>query len=368
MQLIKPILTPELERHTTSAGVVRSKAYPVQTYRALVEHIARLAYLNKNHLLFFRGQTSEYRREKGGVTFYPTIYRGVPFSREEMDARFRSLEGASQRLRDLFRRGQIDGHEDITRKKLVQWSILQHYGVCPTPLIDLTQSIRVACSFAQRTDGRSGFVYVFGLPYMTNRISSNSEQDLVLVRLLSICPPAALRPYFQEGYLAGTADITTECEDQSELDFNRRLIAQFEIPTPGAFWGRGLSRVGDSELFPSDDSIQKLCSSIEISIKAVGEDEPEALGAFMAAWTALEQLLVSRAQIYEERIFRLGQALGTLRRRGVLSSPVLDEIDSLRKLRNRVVHGPEPPMPATLRQAVDRVRQIRTSVQDERLG
>lgn len=48
--------------------------------------------------------------------------------------------------------------------------------------------------------------------------------------------------------------------------------------------------------------------------KAVGDAEPEALGSFMAAWTALEQLLVSRAQMYGERVFRLGQALGTLRR------------------------------------------------------
>ena len=223
-------------------------------------------------------------------------------------------------------------------------------------------------AFAQRADGRSGFVYVFGLPYLTNRISANSEQDLVLIRLLSICPPSALRPYFQEGYLAGTADITTEYEDQSELDFNRRLIAQFEIPTLGGFWGRGLSRIGDSELFPSDDSIQKLCSSIEVSIRAGDEVAPEALGSFMAEWIALEQLLVTRAQMYEERIFRLGQALGTLRRRGVLSRSILDEIEYLRKLRNRVVHGPEYPLPTTLMQAVDRVRQIRTTMQNERLG
>jgi hypothetical protein len=365
LQPIQPILTPELERHTASAGVARSKPYPVQTYRALVEHIARLAYLNRDHLLFFRGQARDYRSKEGGATFYPTIYRGESLSREEMDARFRSLDAASQKLSALFRQGKIDGHADITRKKLVQWSILQHYEVCPTPLIDFTQSVRVACSFAQMGDGRSGFVYVFGLPYLTNRISSNSEQDLVLVRLLSICPPSALRPYFQEGYLAGTADITTEYEDQSELDFNQRLIAQFEIPTLAGFWGRGLSRIGDSELFPSDDSIQKLCSSIEISITAGDEVAREALGSFMAEWTALEQLLVARAQTHEGRVFRLGQALGTLRRRGVFSSSILDEIESLRKLRNRVVHGPEYPLPTTLRQAVDRVRQVRTAVQNE---
>ena len=62
----------------------------------------------------------------------------------------------------------------------------------------------------------------FGLPYITNRISVNSEQDLVNVRLLSICPPDALRPYFQEGYLAGTDEVTTDYDSKDELDFTKR--------------------------------------------------------------------------------------------------------------------------------------------------
>lgn len=64
-----------------------------------------------------------------------------------------------------------------------------------------------------------GYVYVFGFPYITNRISRNSEHDLINVRLLSICPPTALRPYFQEGYLAGTDEVTTNFDSKSELDF-----------------------------------------------------------------------------------------------------------------------------------------------------
>ena len=47
----------------------------------------------------------------------------------------------------------------------------------------------------------SAFVYVFGLPYYHNRISIDSEHDLVNIRLLSIMPPEALRAYFQEGFL-----------------------------------------------------------------------------------------------------------------------------------------------------------------------
>ena len=366
MREITPILTPELERHTKSSGVVHSEPYPVQRYGELVEHVARLAYLNKDHLLFYRGQGGKYLNKAGGATFYPAIYRGDQLGREAINDRFRTLDRGCQKLRDLFSRARIDGHQEITRKRLVQWSILQHYQVCPTPLIDFTQSIRVTCSFAQNADGgRKGYVFVFGLPYMTNRISSNSEHDLVLIRLLSICPPAALRPYFQEGYLAGTADITSEYDDKSELDFNRRLIAQFEIPTQTAFWGRGLSRVGDDELFPPEDSIKNLCSSIELDTRAAGQPEPEALGTFMAAWTALEQLLVARAQQYGERVLTLGQALRVLRRHEPLPLPAFEEIDRLRKVRNRAVHGPEPLLPSTLKQATELVEQIRGRLQHE---
>ena len=126
-----------------------------------------------------------------------------------------------------------------------------------TPLIDFTHSPRVACSFALRgKDEGQAYVFVFGLPYVTNRISFNSEQDTVIVRLLSICPPMALRPYFQEGYLVATTDVAADYEDKNELDFNRRLIAKFSIPTTDNFWGAGLRGLSEDELYPTHDEIE----------------------------------------------------------------------------------------------------------------
>ena len=86
-------------------------------------------------------------------------------------------------------------------------------------------------------------MFVFGLPYITNRISIDSEQDAVVVRLPSICPPEALRPYYQDGDLAGTDKITMEYASKDELDFNRRLIAKFQIRRGASFWPRGFSPV-----------------------------------------------------------------------------------------------------------------------------
>jgi len=360
---ITPTLTPELERHT-SGDVVRGDAYPARRYDDIVKHIARLSYLNKDYLLFYRGQGVQFRNKAGGLTFYPTVYRGDALDRANVKGRFRLLDVASQRLRESFLKGSIDGHHEVSRKRLVQWSILQHYQVVATPLLDLTHSIRVACSFAQlAATGRKCYVSVFGLPYVTNRISANSEHDLVLIRLLSICPPAAFRPYFQEGYLAGTSDETYDYEDKTELDFNRRLVAQFEIPATPTFWGSGMSRVPDVELFPPEDSIRDLCASIDVGVGP--GTEPESLGAFVAAWTGLEQVLVSRAQRHEDRVLTFGQALRDLRKKGHLPEPVLAELEQLRQLRNRAVHGRDRPSDADLRQAAERVEQLRRSRRDD---
>lgn len=64
-----------------------------------------------------------------------------------------------------FKAAKVEGHKELRQKRYIQWSILQHYEVVPTPLLDLTQSIRVACSFAQmRGTDSTCYVYVIGFP------------------------------------------------------------------------------------------------------------------------------------------------------------------------------------------------------------
>src|ERR1019366_4683269 len=143
------------------------------------------------------------------------------------------------------------------------WSILQHYEVAETPLLDVTHSLRVACSFAQlASSDQTCYVYALGFPYPTNRISINSEEDLVNIRLLSICPPDALRPYFQEGYMAGTADVTTNFDNKTELEFRNRLIAKFAIPRAGRFWNAGFEATPRTALYPPKDRVEILCRDV----------------------------------------------------------------------------------------------------------
>jgi hypothetical protein len=273
MREITPQLPENLKRHFRDA-VARSDAYPVATYNDLMRKIAELSYLNRDNLLFFRGQSEDFRNKAGASTLYPSIYRKNVLSKGRLEFEFALLKELSALLIEETRKVDRKSADEIRRRQYIQWSLIQHYGVHETPLLDLTQSLRVASSFAQsRPEPAQGFVYVLGLPYLPNGISINSEQEIVNVRLLSACPALAMRPYFQEGFLAGTPDLTDNYDDKNELDFNRRLVAKFAIPNDEAFWEGKPQGVPAALLFPGEDEdpMLRICSSLrEATMKNEG--------------------------------------------------------------------------------------------------
>jgi uncharacterized protein YutE (UPF0331/DUF86 family) len=357
MRRIEGQITKEILQFIGQKKLDKADAFPVSTYRQLVEHVAKLAYLNKDHLLFFRGQGVDYRNRVGASTFYPTIYRGDYLLQKEINNRFRLLEHASRKLREIFEDEKIQGYEELMWKKYIQWSILQHYEVCDTPLLDLTHSVRVACSFAQigSQDG-IGFIYAFGLPYIMNRVSHNSEHDIVNVRLLSICPPEALRPYFQEGYLAGTEDITNEYDSKDNLDFRNRLIAKFQIPGQSKFWGRGFSMIPASVLYPKGDRIGKLCNELSLELKS--QLLPGQLGEFLQEWAELETYLVTKARDREKRVFSIIEAINVLASAGAIERDLVYELHEMRKFRNMVIHEPKKISPEQIEDRITQVQKI----------
>ena len=319
-------------------AVGKSDGYEVTTFRRLVEIVAETAYLNKDYLLFFRGQNHDHKNKAGNSTFYPTIYRGDYLQQREVNYRFEILAGVSRMLVERFSEEKITGKDELRRKKLIQWSILQHYEVCATPLLDFTHSLRVAASFAQLgSKEKYAYVYAFGLPYLTNRISYNSEHDLVNVRLLSICPPEALRPYFQEGYLAGTEDIENVYDSKTELDFNNRLIVKFRIPATKKFWGSNFDPTPRTALYPKGDRIQAICSEIGEEVKK--DLQPGQIGEFLKGWAEIETFLMQQADMHKHRRSPL-EAIRRLRRLPAFNEELLFQIDRLRRFRNQLVHSP----------------------------
>lgn len=217
--------------------------FSIDSYSKLVELVGYLSFYNKNYVLLYRGQKQRHHYN-GKLSFLPTIYRknGEELTNESLQERFRSLRQLTEQINKLPELQKVFTAIDDSDKEIVLQSIIQHYHSefkksipnIGTPFLDFTQSLRVAYSFAGLDDKYKPtkanghvYVYIFGFPYLPKYIWS--ENNMTIIRLLSICPALALRPFFQEGYLASKGKIT-DCKDIEKCDFNRQLIAEVEIP------------------------------------------------------------------------------------------------------------------------------------------
>ena len=152
----------------------------------------------------------------------------------------------------------------------IRWAIIQHYEICETPLVDLTSSLRVACSFALNKSQEGGYVFVLGFPAINGSIPYSVEEELLIVRLSSICPTDAQRPYYQEGYLVGTFPTQIQVLDgkKSNFDVARRLIAKYKIPNEG-FGDKDFSNIPHGALFPSNDKLELICYDIKNKVYGI---------------------------------------------------------------------------------------------------
>lgn len=338
MTRLRPFFTGKAaESIPDSARVAKGEPIRIDTFTALLGEVAWLSSMYPHQWLFFRGQATDYVNRNGSSTLYPSIYRGEQLSRAEVVARFDVLESACSHLIEQLSGLTKRSYADLKRRKLIQWSVLQHYEICLTPLLDVTQSLRVACSFAiRRSTTSSGFVYILALPFVRNRISIDSEEDIVNVRLLSICPPEAKRPHFQEGFVIGTPDVMTDYDNKSELDFNRRLVAKFEIPVGQEFWGDGSDAIPEYLLYPENDLVLDRSMEIRDSIGKMARAGD--VGTFVMNWSKVEAALRFRADTPRERVVPIGRSIENLLEKGLIDRTTALKIENLRSIRNRIVH------------------------------
>jgi hypothetical protein len=158
----------------------------------------------------------------------------------------------------------------VGRDQLARWAIIQHYDVGKTPLLDVTQSPLVACSFAflesQQQNASHFYFYVLGVPQISGAITISPTAELQIVRLNSVCPPDTMRPHFQEGYLVCTYPTVDSYEKMSaytreEMDCAQRLIAKFRVVANESFWGTSFRRLDRTALYPTETS--GLCTALD---------------------------------------------------------------------------------------------------------
>lgn len=255
----------------TVSKIRKGDGFPVNTFRQLINEVARVTIHNKQYEMFYRGQNRDYKNcqskfykdKDQKTTIFPTICR--PEKKEDGSYKYsikqEMVKRRYQELHEIVRRLTSPQQEPVE----YYYTLLQHYELCPTPLIDITQSLRVAATFALM--GSSiGYLYVFGLPYPNQSISIYHDLGIVLVKIQNLCPEMALRPRYQEGYLVGKYPYHQAKEVNDDL--SRRLVAKFKLDNrQGRFWDKDFTPMPEDVLFPKDDHIFKRLKPIVNNLK-----------------------------------------------------------------------------------------------------
>jgi hypothetical protein len=260
-----------LEATQTDAETASRLVWQVSSFTELIDAIAFLTSMNKRHVLLFRGQTQQHEP-------LPMLFRPQwrCFGTNDMltigpalrAAYWEQLHSIGNRVYEICTRTKfgLPRGQGLRETREVQWAVIQHYELWPTPLIDLTSSPRVAASFAlafkkgTAAAPQTGYLYAAGMPNLTGSIAFNIDEQLCLLRLQSACPPIAKRPHYQDGYLVGRFPIYNIDANEKlavKCNLRRRVVAKFKLIDKGTFWTDSFPMVDGSALYPSDDDLQE---------------------------------------------------------------------------------------------------------------
>ncbi|MDK4729201.1 FRG domain-containing protein [Rhizobium phaseoli] len=266
----------------SNQAIRAGKGHLVETYFELAKKVAELQFRNREHVLVFRGQAKDYltttskvRRSLIKARIFRLEGRRIP-SETVLEGRFKTLRRAEGELLTEYVSANLVGSDQLKRQRILRWAILQHYEVCGTPLLDVTHSLRIATSFAtHNNDSTQAFLFILGVPNLSGAVTASSEAGLQIIRLSSACPPDAIRPHIQEGFLLGeypeVSDFGVDSAYRySEMDFGRRLVAKFRF-NPKTFWkNENYPPASDKALYPAGhrDPLLEIAKSIRSKLNS----------------------------------------------------------------------------------------------------
>jgi hypothetical protein len=249
------------ERLDATVNRIRaSDGFLVTSFRQLVDEVANVTLSNKNYEMYYRGQTIDYKNNQ--AKYYENripktiIYSPICRPDKNIDGSYKySIQKSiiTNRYDNLQKMIElVDSRKSYFKE--YYYSLFQHYQIIPTPLIDITQSLRVATTFSLRKS-KTGYLYVLGLPYPNQSISYFTDLGIVLIKLQNICPIAAIRPRYQEGYLVGKFPIRPSKNNNDDLA--NRLVAKFYLDNNnGKFWDKYFQPMPEEILFPKNDKVE----------------------------------------------------------------------------------------------------------------
>jgi len=250
------------ERFDATVNRIRaSDGFNVKSFRMLIDEVASVTISNRNFEMFYRGQSRDYKNNSSPyyrdrtpkTTIFPTICRPNPKldGSPKYSIKTKLVESRYEQLEEMIKMVDTKGGSYLNE---YYYSLFQHYETLPTPLIDITQSLRVAATFALR-NSPTGYLYVLGLPYPNQSISYFSDLGIILIKLQNILQTTALRPRYQEGFLVGKYPIRpTKTEGD---DLANRMVAKFFLDnTDGKFWDKDFPPMPEEVLYPKNDKTE----------------------------------------------------------------------------------------------------------------
>jgi len=250
-------------KNTGQLCVISTSPLVPNNYSELCDLVAKLAYFNRRYVLFFRGQDKEYKFKSRFPTIYPNYFRKLLMKQNPADQLKKVLDENSNKLKRKIhvRKIRFHGSFYVVGNELLRFALLQHYEICDTPLIDLTQSLYVAASFAllppvgeDERGYREGIVYVIALPRNNKIYRDDVSDNIFLTNLVGITPPQAKRPYRQEAYSVTSSNLNLELiGDISHFDLAGRVVCKFKVNNSDEFWNCGMNPMTREFLLPEDD-------------------------------------------------------------------------------------------------------------------
>lgn len=218
----------------TTRKVSEDAGIIVKDHFDLLKIISHIPFYNPKLDLVFRGQVKDrYTRStiryNGRSSIYPRIFRPP---KNESRLKSHLLAERFGRLDSLVKivgeRYDFSGKQRVKAHVEVAWALLQHYEICDTPLIDVTDSIEVALFFATfGNNNEYGYFYIFGLPRHHSSISYQIDDRLVSVKLSAASPPEAIRAHFQRALFVG--DFPHSNKRESGHNLSKRMLAKLRI-------------------------------------------------------------------------------------------------------------------------------------------
>jgi hypothetical protein len=247
-----------------------SDGYEVKNFRKLNDEVALVTLNNKSHEMFYRGQVRDYKNNSAKYfsdrtrksVIMPSICRPDKKVNGELKYSIRKKE-VQRRYRYLYNLiDYINSKQNFTLPYEHYMSLFQHYEIAKTPLIDITQSLRVAATFALKKS-KIGYLYVFGLPFPNQSISYYTDLGIILLKLQNVVSVNAIRPRYQEGYLVGNFPFSNY--KSNEDDLANRMVAKFKLTNEdNKFWDKFFQPIPEEILFPKNDKLEAQLKAYKI--------------------------------------------------------------------------------------------------------